>query len=221
MTEYVDLSEYSYGNYPISMLNIGWLGLELGIPAEEGGVSAEVLDALKVELKKPRSVSPGVHECEFCSSGEPMQGNGELHIYSADGKVYSAPTMIVHYIEDHGYAPPVQFVEAVNRSTPLLWDSRAEALRKILVDENDDFGWKVDALLDVTFWDDPRVDESVEQALADGELLLVAEYEVGMALAALWARRGAIDSHIYRNFSSEIKNHIDDEYGRMLERFPR
>jgi hypothetical protein len=56
------------------------------------------------------------------------------------GKIYAAPTMIVHYIESHSYLPPGEFIDAIladpfidnqprlitprqsARSSPQLWD---------------------------------------------------------------------------------------------------
>ena len=32
------------------------------------------------------------------------------------GVVYAAPELIAHYVEDHGYLPPPEFVEAVRLS---------------------------------------------------------------------------------------------------------
>lgn len=40
-------------------------------------------------------------------------GNGEIQIGEEGRAVYVAPTMILHYIIDHGYLPPAEFLEAL------------------------------------------------------------------------------------------------------------
>lgn len=42
-------------------------------------------------------------------------GNGEIRVGS-DGITYAAPVLIVHYIKDHGYLPPAQFLEAIDKA---------------------------------------------------------------------------------------------------------
>ena len=39
--------------------------------------------------------------------------NGEFHVVGATGVVYCAPQFIVHYIAEHQYQPPQEFIEAV------------------------------------------------------------------------------------------------------------
>jgi hypothetical protein len=38
--------------------------------------------------------------------------NGE-YIVQWNGKTYSSPTLIVHYIDAHNYRPPQEFIDAV------------------------------------------------------------------------------------------------------------
>ena len=66
-------------------------------------------------------VEMGWHACEFCSlptarglqfSRYARLGSGNLWIPTASA-VYEAPAMILHYIADHGYAPPEEFIAAV------------------------------------------------------------------------------------------------------------
>jgi hypothetical protein len=40
-------------------------------------------------------------------------GTGELWVTGDKGVIYAAPTLIVHYVEDHGYVPPAAFVSAL------------------------------------------------------------------------------------------------------------
>ncbi|WP_375431714.1 hypothetical protein [uncultured Friedmanniella sp.] len=40
----------------------------------------------------------------------------EIHLQGLDGRLYSAPTLVVHYIQAHQYLPPDEFLEALRRS---------------------------------------------------------------------------------------------------------
>ena len=51
----------------------------------------------------------GYHTCEFCGRAH---GIGNFGVPS-DNQLFVAPEMIVHYVEQHGYRPPAEFVAAV------------------------------------------------------------------------------------------------------------
>jgi hypothetical protein len=54
----------------------------------------------------------GFHTCEFCG-----QAHGICNFGVPSGPIlFVAPEMLVHYIEQHGYSPPAEFVEAVLHS---------------------------------------------------------------------------------------------------------
>ncbi|WP_194917403.1 hypothetical protein, partial [Catenulispora rubra] len=72
------------------------------------------------------AVTRGVHGCRFRHLFEAdfqyravygtrvlYLGSAELRVVAADGRWLTAPTLVVHYIRDHGYRPPQAFVEAV------------------------------------------------------------------------------------------------------------
>jgi hypothetical protein len=40
-------------------------------------------------------------------------GNGEIRVLGADGVTFVAPVLILHYVTEHHYLPPPQFVDAV------------------------------------------------------------------------------------------------------------
>ncbi|WP_249375347.1 hypothetical protein [Streptomyces sp. I05A-00742] len=42
-----------------------------------------------------------------------LLGTAELRVVSADGTWFIAPDLVLHYVTDHGYLPPDDFVEAV------------------------------------------------------------------------------------------------------------
>lgn len=122
MAYFPDLSPYEYGDYHEPMLNVGWLSSQY--PFEQGNVSAEVIAILLLLAEKPLNVMRGLHYCDFCDKESPIRvpaptpkgfvslGTGELHV-RRDRVLYSAPTMIVHYILDHDYKPPVGFLLGV------------------------------------------------------------------------------------------------------------
>lgn len=64
----------------------------------------------------------GIHQCELCRDDQAtllskrgdryVRGNGALYIPTADC-VYIGPLMIVHYVREHSYRPPEEFMAAV------------------------------------------------------------------------------------------------------------
>ncbi len=87
-------------------VSIGWLGNE--VPTS-GAVPAEFISVLR-HLYNRRSYSEGelgYHGCEICNN---YISHGEISL-SISGTKYIMPLMILHYIEDHHYAPPEEFVK--------------------------------------------------------------------------------------------------------------
>ncbi len=56
-------------------------------------------------------LSPGVHTCEFCDN---CHGAYNFGIPAGD-LLWVAPEMIVHYIAEHRYQPPAEFLAALER----------------------------------------------------------------------------------------------------------
>jgi hypothetical protein len=67
---------------------------------------AESSDALYL------GASGGYHTCEFCGRAH---GIGNFGVPDRD-LLFLAPEMVLHYIEEHQYCPPADFVAAVLRS---------------------------------------------------------------------------------------------------------
>ena len=113
MTYFPDLSPFNYGpSQPYcgdyEVLSIGWLDGEHEYP--KSIPNAERLNQVKSLLTESRCINLtfGVHLCEICGQ---ETGNGEYHAYNPrTNKIYAAPTLIVHYIEEHHYAPPEEFI---------------------------------------------------------------------------------------------------------------
>jgi hypothetical protein len=81
----------------------------------------------------------GFHTCEFCRQA---YGNGNFGVPSGD-VLFVAPELVVHYIEQHGYSPPAEFVAAVLVSpfpdteeyqimTEPFWHMHRDAVRRMI-----------------------------------------------------------------------------------------
>lgn len=128
---FADLSPYTYATNsrrPLvdeapQSLNIGWLATEY--PYTQGDVADDFMARLWTFCHTPVNLMRGFHECDLCADptlaylkahrgGEEIgMGNGEIWVFGDDGKVYVAPTLIYHYIAQHHYQPPKQFIRAV------------------------------------------------------------------------------------------------------------
>ncbi|WP_020525915.1 DUF7919 family protein [Catelliglobosispora koreensis] len=105
--ESLDLSPYGYYRFPIPMRNVGWLGPEHGLQTEAPQPLREgELALLRQASERVASLMLGTHDCDFCPRALAAKGNGEYRYYAPEGDVYSAPVMILHYAEEHGYRPP-------------------------------------------------------------------------------------------------------------------
>jgi|SRR5580700_3063774 hypothetical protein len=123
MTYFADLSPYSFVKTASTgkALNVGWLSRWHSYP--RGNVPEEVLAAIFALCQKPVNKTRGFHPCEFCSSktmGTVVErdgirqtlGSAEIRVIGPDGLVYAAPDLIYHYMRDHAYLPPKEFLEA-------------------------------------------------------------------------------------------------------------
>ena len=120
MAYFEDLSVNTYSNPPESRrLSVGWLAK--GKPFLTGPTSESFRAALD-DLCRNHSKSHcwGYHECEFCRDASPgdddyfaRMGNGEIEVRSTKGTWYAAPCLITHYVSEHDYCPPEEFIEAV------------------------------------------------------------------------------------------------------------
>ncbi|MCM1089239.1 MAG: hypothetical protein NC413_00180 [Muribaculum sp.] len=65
-------------------------------------------------------------------------GYYELRVWGKNGKVYAAPSLIVHYILQHDYQPPQEFIDAVMDSEDVDSD---EYYQKVLTYSNGEDFW--------------------------------------------------------------------------------
>ena len=146
MTYFKDLNPCSYfGKWSETLSAIGWL--DMGNDFAKGAVSDEnfmALVRLCADPWQPVAVA-GRHRCPFCRfTGGPAEfiyrgvdvalGASNVFVPCGD-RVFVAPTMIVHYIDAHEYAPPSEFQEAVMRCPEMRSFAylKEMKLRRILV----------------------------------------------------------------------------------------
>jgi hypothetical protein len=125
MAYFADLTGYTYSPSQAgpNVLNVGWL--DQAVPYQKGPVDSDIVEALLRLCKKPVNLTRGFHRCPFCKprSCPPISmtvdnqrvslGSAEIRVTSENGVVYAAPTLIGHYIEEHEYRPPDEFLAGV------------------------------------------------------------------------------------------------------------
>lgn len=129
MTFIADLRPCSYLSDSARVLAVGWLSGDAAVA--RGDVDDSLfakLMKLLVEPWQPLAIA-GYHDCEFCrfsGSSKRLTHGGITVEYGAtnlfvpgEDVVYAAPSMIVHYIDSHGYAPPSVFRDAVMSCPPM------------------------------------------------------------------------------------------------------
>jgi hypothetical protein len=130
MASYADLSPYSYlaETVPVGVVlrNVGWLGP--GVEFSRGESTKEFTDALRELCVHHASArTRGWHACELDHDGTSLPypltlqtgdaahplGGAEVRVVSQDGDWLAAPDLVYHYVTDHDYLPPQEFVDAV------------------------------------------------------------------------------------------------------------
>lgn len=128
MARYTDLDPLDYFGSAgtTKLLAVGWIeSAEQCIGGEVDRGFFEALADLLVDPWQP-VVAAGMHRCTLCRfTGGPSTvhvgaraiavGANNMFVFG-DDRVYVAPSTIVHYIDAHGYGPPVEFQVAVRRS---------------------------------------------------------------------------------------------------------
>jgi hypothetical protein len=126
MSEVVDLERFSSGVYAV-----GWLGSFVPTTGPTPDECIQRLFDAHADGWGLSDGSLGWHDCEICTTeaewypggkiGPVIRWQGcELRLYGAghflvrhEGQVYCCPALTLHYILDHGYRPPDEFVRAV------------------------------------------------------------------------------------------------------------
>jgi len=134
LTYFADLSVYGYHTFqPVpnpKLLNIGWL--DPSVTYTSAPVDSKLVDKIFSLCKRPTNLCRGYNPCRFGASQAPFApcpyppsafsgpwklvvGSEEIRVPGKDGIVYAAPTLLCHSIEAHGYCPPKEFIEAVDK----------------------------------------------------------------------------------------------------------
>ncbi|PZF73900.1 DUF7919 family protein [Taibaiella soli] len=116
-----DFTEYK--NTKGRVLHIGWLEPEHDY--EKGEVDEKVVKKLiALHDREATCLTRGVHLCGFCppergwvylqEGKHRILGHAEIWVPNNDqAKTFAAPSLIIHYILEHGYRPPQEFIDAV------------------------------------------------------------------------------------------------------------
>ena len=126
MTWFEDLTRYRYfvrGNRRARSYNIGWLDKDHSFPQRKSSkvLISRLLNLCSVRVNSTR----GLHPCYWCKKyitaafrGQKLKlGSAEIRVFG-DDKIYAAPNLIYHYVAEHNYRPPQEFLNAL-RKTPL------------------------------------------------------------------------------------------------------
>lgn len=127
---------YGHHAHP-GVVHVGWL--DNVHPFPHGIVEARLIERMKLLAAKPVELYRGKHVCELCAEPPDLvktnlpnrivvdpncswarwfgqrSSNGEIRV-SRGGVTFAAPVLIVHYIEEHGYLPPSDFLKAVEEA---------------------------------------------------------------------------------------------------------
>lgn len=117
MAYFADLTKYNYISWYEGMeaLNIGWL--DESVPFRTGDISSDAIAKLDVLCNQPVMLARGVHVCPYCASSPRECGNGEIRVVSTEGTVFAAPALLRHYVSEHNYRPPDEFLIALEQNT--------------------------------------------------------------------------------------------------------
>ena len=121
--EQSDLAPYRYDlPEPIpNVFAVGWIESQA---YSKGTVSVEFIDKLSdLIMRELVNRMRGIHWCSLCGESESwlirdddkkILGSAEVWVPEAEGpRVFAAPNLIYHYVRDHFYRPPDEFVSAV------------------------------------------------------------------------------------------------------------
>jgi hypothetical protein len=109
------------------LVAVGWL--DSGIPYNRGELRAEFVDRLREKCRDSVNRTRGLHRCTLCArnaeselqpatavcseSGDFVVGGAEIRVEGPSGARYASPDMIIHYVEEHGYCPPEDYIAGV------------------------------------------------------------------------------------------------------------
>jgi hypothetical protein len=113
-----DLSHDTYLGHCPYLKSIGWLGA--GYEFVTGDPPANLVALLEEHLEDHWCcfACAGSHSCEFCQAEGSEHRDARNFIVPAKDTAYLAPGMILHYVQQHRYLPPSEFIEALRNCPP-------------------------------------------------------------------------------------------------------
>lgn len=195
MAWFADLSPYTYFSGYENCLNIGWL------ERDHAFHRGPVLPAFAAELRRLSkdvvNQTRDLHRCQFCIPPDDPIGSlpecgqvwwaersssNEVHVVGETGITFAAPSLLMHYISEHQYQPPEEFIKAVlfqqrlrmerasvrQRSEVLVLDAKMEAC----------FGGK-ERHIEVTIGDDTATLSLASADGADARATPLASIQIG------------------------------------------
>jgi len=116
-----DLLEYQpTSSLARSVKSVGWL--ESGYAFRIQEPQPTLLDAIWKYCSILVSPTRGLHVCSFCELAHNtfsrhgirlVLGSAEIVVFDAKGNAYAAPNLVYHYILEHQYCPPDEFLQAI------------------------------------------------------------------------------------------------------------
>ncbi len=149
MAYYPDLTPYDYSHRDTApgIVNVGWL--DKAHDYTRGIASEFFIRKLWAFCRSFVNPMRGFHSCELCTAirpgelleachyGESLKlGFAEIRVIGKDNRIYAAPNMIYHYVVEHNYSPPDEFIQAVLDS-PLPGDKAFEEVKQ----QRNWYGW--------------------------------------------------------------------------------
>ena len=105
-----DLEPYRYNVRKVkdNVLAVGWLEPNQDFP------KGDVPEGFLKKLAKLEEVNftKGLHTCPFCGK---ERGSYEIEVKD-NGITYMAPVLIKHYVKEHNYQPPKEYIDAVMKT---------------------------------------------------------------------------------------------------------
>lgn len=146
MTYYKDLSEYMYrSSKEKNIVNVGWIDGEHKYL--KGDVTEYFIRALWEYIKYPVNKTRGIHSDIALEGGMKkfvakyqgyniLLGTAEIRVIDTKNNiVYAAPNLIIHYVINHHYIPPQNFIDAVINGPRPNSDEYRNVMKKIFLDE--------------------------------------------------------------------------------------
>lgn len=120
MTYIPDLSQCTYVGDSPNLVAVGWL--DAPHPFTSGDAPDGLVDRLGALIRDAWNpfYFMGYHACTLCPENELWSLNnkplGCANLWlPGDEVIYVAPSLVIHYIYNHSYLPPQEFIDAVER----------------------------------------------------------------------------------------------------------